>query len=98
VPTSSVSSAPPASGSSWKIPKTTKSGSSQNLTSKADVDKVKGRTNLNDNKPDDWASSSSNKKPCVSGANAFPICEKRKKAVNADPPICRKVIIELLIF
>jgi hypothetical protein len=44
------------------------------------------------------ASSSSKRNPPVSGANALPVCDRKKKTVNADPRICRKVIRKLLIF
>ncbi len=96
--TASMSIAPPASWCSWKIPKTKKSKGNEDLAPKADAERVKGRTNLDDNKSGCWASSSSKRNPCVSGANALPICDRRKKTDSADPPTCRKVILKLLIF
>lgn len=91
--TPSSNNAPTAIRKSWELDKTTKSRANKDLTPKADVGRVQGTRYL-DKKPDDWASSSSNRNPCVSGANAFPVSDRGKKTANADPRICRKVIFE----
>jgi hypothetical protein len=96
--TSSMSIAPPATWCSWKIPKTKKSRGNDDLVPEADAGRVKGRTNVDGEKSCRRASSSSKRNPPVSGANALPVCDRKKKTVNADPRICRKVIRKLLIF